>query len=83
MGDPSEFDSRSVLYVRIEVSLGFRRWIGGWKLRRAINLDPNCRWARGKADVLYIADAFVVLEKLIDLLAQRAARLEATVAMNS
>ena len=33
----------------------------GWRFvneRRAINLDPNCGWARGKADVLYVADAF-------------------------
>jgi electron transfer flavoprotein alpha subunit len=36
----------------------------GWRFvkeRRAINLDPNCGWARGKADVLYVADAFAVL----------------------
>jgi electron transfer flavoprotein alpha subunit len=33
----------------------------GWRFiqeRRAVNLDPNCGWARGKADVLYVADAF-------------------------
>src|ERR1019366_2380210 len=39
----------------------------GWRFiseRRAINLDPNCGWARGKADVLYVADAFAVMEKL-------------------
>ena len=33
----------------------------GWRFigeRRAISLDPNCGWARGKADVLYVADAF-------------------------
>ena len=29
--------------------------------RRAVNLDPNCGWARGKADVLYVADAFEVM----------------------
>lgn len=43
----------------------------GWqfiKERRAINLDPNCGWARGKADVLYVADAFAVLEKVNALL---------------
>lgn len=37
----------------------------GWRFiteRRAINLDPNCGWARGKADVLYVADAFAVME---------------------
>jgi len=39
----------------------------GWRFineRRAINLDANCGWARGKADVLYVADAFEVLRKL-------------------
>ena len=39
----------------------------GWRFineRRAINLDPNCGWAHGKADVLYVADAFRVLEVL-------------------
>jgi hypothetical protein len=29
--------------------------------RRAINRDANCGWARGKADVLYVADAFEVM----------------------
>lgn len=36
----------------------------GWRFiaeRRAVNLDPNCGWARGKADVLYVADAFAVM----------------------
>lgn len=40
----------------------------GWRFigqRRAINLDPNCGWARGKADVVYVADAFEVMRKLI------------------
>jgi len=44
----------------------------GWRFineRRAINLDPNCGWARGKADVLYVADAFQVMEKVNTLLA--------------
>lgn len=39
----------------------------GWRFineRRAVNLDPNCGWARGKADVLYVADAFAVMSKL-------------------
>ena len=31
-----------------------RRFIGD---RRAISLEPNCRWTRGKADLAYIADA--------------------------
>ncbi len=47
----------------------------GWRFikeRRAINLDPNCGWARGKADVLYVADAFQVVEKLNSLLSSRA-----------
>ena len=46
----------------------------GWRFineRRAINLDPNCGWARGKADVLYVADAFAVIEKLNSLLAKK------------
>jgi electron transfer flavoprotein alpha subunit len=44
----------------------------GWRFiaeRRAINLDPNCGWARGKADVLYVADAFAVIGKVNELLA--------------
>ena len=44
----------------------------GWRFineRRAISLDPNCGWARGKADVLYVADAFAVITKVNDLLA--------------
>lgn len=47
----------------------------GWRFineRRAINLDPNCGWARGKADVLYIADAFAVVAKLNALLTEKA-----------
>ena len=43
----------------------------GWRFvnqRRAINLDPNCGWARGKADVLYVADAFEVMRKVNALL---------------
>jgi electron transfer flavoprotein alpha subunit len=44
----------------------------GWRFigeRRAISLDPNCGWTRGKADVVYIADAFKVISKLNELLA--------------
>ncbi len=47
----------------------------GWRFineRRAVNLDPNCGWARGKADVLYVADAFEVMQKLNALLAETA-----------
>jgi electron transfer flavoprotein alpha subunit len=43
----------------------------GWRFvgeRRAISLDPNCGWARGKADVLYVADAFKVMAKVNELL---------------
>jgi len=39
----------------------------GWRFigeRRAISLDANCGWARGKADVLYVADAFAVMAKV-------------------
>jgi electron transfer flavoprotein alpha subunit len=46
----------------------------GWRFineRRAVNLDPNCGWARGKADVLYVADAFEVMAKLTALLSER------------
>jgi len=47
----------------------------GWRFiteRRAINLDPNCGWARGKADVLYVADAFAVMRKVNEMLAATA-----------
>jgi len=43
----------------------------GWRFigeRRAISLDANCGWTRGKADVVYIADAFQVMAKLNELL---------------
>ncbi len=43
----------------------------GWRFineRRAINKDPNCGWARGKADVVYVADAFEVVAKVNALL---------------
>lgn len=46
----------------------------GWRFirqRRAISLDPNCGWTRGKADVVYIADAFQVINQLTALLAQK------------
>ena len=48
----------------------------GWRFiteRRAINLDPNCGWARGKADVVYVADAFAVISKVNALLAKKSA----------
>jgi electron transfer flavoprotein alpha subunit len=43
----------------------------GWRFiadRRAISLDPNCGWTRGKADVVYVADAFEVMAKVNALL---------------
>jgi electron transfer flavoprotein alpha subunit len=45
----------------------------GWRFineRRAINTDPNCGWAQGKADVLYVADAFKVMAKVNELLGE-------------
>jgi electron transfer flavoprotein alpha subunit len=44
----------------------------GWRFiseRRAINMDANCGWAQGKADVLYVADAFQVIAKVNEMLA--------------
>ncbi|RPI02603.1 MAG: electron transfer flavoprotein subunit alpha [Calditrichaeota bacterium] len=44
----------------------------GWRFineRRAISLDANCGWAQGKADVLYVADAFEVIKEVNRLLA--------------
>jgi electron transfer flavoprotein alpha subunit len=46
----------------------------GWRFigeRRAISLDPNCGWTRGKADVVYIADAFQVVARVNALLEAR------------
>ena len=46
----------------------------GWRFigeRRAINLDAGCGWARGKADVLYVADAFEVMTKVNALLGEK------------
>jgi electron transfer flavoprotein alpha subunit len=43
----------------------------GWRFindRRAISLDANCGWALGKADVLYVADAFEVMAKVNEIL---------------
>jgi electron transfer flavoprotein alpha subunit len=42
----------------------------GWRFvneRRAINLDPNCGWAQGKADVLYVGDAFEIMSRVNEL----------------
>lgn len=46
----------------------------GWRFigeRRAINLNAGCSWAQGKADVLYVADAFAVMREVNRLLATR------------
>jgi electron transfer flavoprotein alpha subunit len=46
----------------------------GWRFiseRRAVNLDAGCGWARGKADVLYVADAFKVMAKVNELLGSK------------
>jgi len=48
----------------------------GWRFigdRRAISLDPNCGWTRGKADVVYVADAFPVMAKVNALLEMKKA----------
>ena len=48
----------------------------GWRFigdRRAISLDPNCGWTRGKADVVYVADAFQVIAQVNALLEARKA----------
>ncbi len=45
----------------------------GWRFineRRAVNTDANCGWAQGKADVLYVADAFQVMARVNELLAK-------------
>ena len=46
----------------------------GWRFigeRRAISLDANCGWTRGKADVVYVADAFQVMAQVNTLLEAR------------
>lgn len=58
----------------------------GWSFitqRRGINLDPNCGWARGKADVLYVANAFEVIDKLNALLAQTSKASEESTPVNT
>ena len=45
----------------------------GWRFineRRAVNLDPNCGWAQGKADVLYVADAFELMARVNERLSK-------------
>lgn len=45
----------------------------GWRFvseRRAVNLDANCGWAQGKADVLYVGDAFEIISKVNELLTE-------------
>jgi hypothetical protein len=43
----------------------------GHEVWRAINLDANCGWSYGKADVLYVADAFEVMKRVDELLSSR------------
>jgi electron transfer flavoprotein alpha subunit len=46
----------------------------GWRFvneRRAINLDAGCGWARRKADVLYVADAFEVMREIRAVLSSK------------
>jgi len=46
----------------------------GWRFigeRRAVSLDANCGWTRGKADVVYVADAFEVMRRVNELLEAR------------
>lgn len=55
---------------------GEKPHVVGWRFineLRAINLDRNCGWGRSKADVLYVADAFKVMEKINALLMERVA----------
>jgi len=43
----------------------------GWRFigeRRAVSLDANCGWTRGKANVVYVADAFQVMRRVNELL---------------
>ena len=43
----------------------------GWRFinqRRAVNIDSNCGWAHGKADVLYVGDAYEIMQKVNTLL---------------
>ena len=49
----------------------------GWRFiaeRRAISLDANCGWTRGKADVVYVADAFQVMDRVSALLEARSSQ---------
>jgi len=46
----------------------------GWRFvneRRAINKDANCGWAQGKADVVYVGDAFDIVPKVTALLEKK------------
>jgi electron transfer flavoprotein alpha subunit len=45
----------------------------GWRFvneRRAVNPDANCGWAQGKADVLYVGDAFEIISRINELLVE-------------
>lgn len=46
----------------------------GWRFinnRIVINIDPNCGWTRGKADVVYVGDAFEIIKRVNELLDQK------------
>jgi electron transfer flavoprotein alpha subunit len=50
----------------------------GWRFineRRAVNLDAGCGWARKKADVLYVADAFEVMREIRNILCHQSTTL--------
>jgi hypothetical protein len=68
MADVTSHGSASVELVAVNLPDSARRFINE---RRAINLDANCGWARGKADVLSVADVFEVMRKLKKLLVVR------------
>ena len=45
----------------------------GWRFvneRRVVNTDPNCGWVQGKADVVYVGDAFAVVSRVNEMLAE-------------
>jgi len=67
----SESAKVNAVIVAIKVTIVIAFIVVGWRFigeRRAISLDPNCGWARGKADVVYVADAFKVMARVNELL---------------
>ena len=55
-----------LLWMRLVLPRVRLESVGGAK--RAVNLDAGCGWAQGKADVLYVADAFEVMKEVNALL---------------